>query len=173
VPHVVVTHPCAPRDNLGLIDQLSAQFGATAPVAARAAALRAAIETELAQTRPAAAAEVPVLYLIWREPWMTVARDTYISNMLALVGWRTLPAQDGGERGAARYPAIGGDEGWLPAVQRVLLSSEPYRFTARHIPLARSLCPQARIDCVNGELLSWYGSRAVAGLRYLRGLAGA
>jgi hypothetical protein len=31
------------------------------------------------------------LYLIWREPWMSAAPDTYISQTLALVNWRTLP----------------------------------------------------------------------------------
>jgi hypothetical protein len=33
------------------------------------------------------------------------------------------------------------------------------------------LAPQARVQLVDGELLSWYGPRAVAGLRYLRELA--
>ena len=172
VPHVLVTHPCTPSDNLALIERLRAEFGALAPVAERAAALRDALASELALTR-AGDVDLRVLYLIWREPWMTVARDTYISNLLALVGWHTLPALTGGEHGAARYPVVAGDEPWLADVQRVLLSSEPYRFTARHIPLARTLCPGASVHCVNGELLSWYGSRAIAGLRYLRALASA
>lgn len=173
VPHVVVTHPCAPQDNLALIEQMTAEFGDLAPVAERAAALREAIAAQLALTHAARAADVQVLYLIWRKPWMTVARDTYISKMLALVGWHTLPALSGGERGAARYPVVGGEEPWLASVQRVLLSSEPYRFGPQHFALARTLCPGARVDCVNGELLSWYGSRAVAGLRYLRELSSA
>jgi hypothetical protein len=32
-----------------------------------------------------------VLYVIWRKPWMTVARETYIGATLARVGWDTLP----------------------------------------------------------------------------------
>ena len=173
VPHVVVTHPCAPADNLSLIDQLQGEFAAVAKVRERAGALRQALQRELALTQAAACGGADVLYLIWREPWMTVARDTYISNMLALVGWRTMPAVAGGESGAARYPALRGDEAWLASVQRVLLSSEPYRFTEQHLPLASALCPGARVQLVDGELLSWYGSRAVAGLRYLRALAAA
>jgi hypothetical protein len=58
-------------------------------------------------------------------------------------------------------------------VQEVLLSSEPYRFTAQHLAEARVLCPNARAQLVDGELLSWYGARAVAGLRYLREIADA
>jgi hypothetical protein len=56
-------------------------------------------------------------------------------------------------------------------VQQVLLSSEPYRFGADHVAEAQRLCPNARVRLVDGELLSWYGPRAVLGLRYLRELA--
>jgi ABC-type Fe3+-hydroxamate transport system substrate-binding protein len=166
VPHVVVTHPCDPGDNLALIDQVAEAFGAQPGVAARAAALRAEIERELAV--PAAGSGQAVLYLIWHDPWMTVARDTYISRMLARIGWLSLPAVDGGTAGAARYPVVHGDEPWLADAQRVLLSSEPFAFDASHAAQAQALCPRARLQRVDGELLSWYGPRAAAGLRYLR-----
>jgi ABC-type Fe3+-hydroxamate transport system substrate-binding protein len=169
VPHVVVTHPCAPQDVDSLVAELAQTFDAAPGVAARADALRAELRSELAAT--SAAADVPVLYLIWREPWMTVARDTYISRLLAHVGWRTLPAADGGPHGAGRYPTLTGDEPWLAGVREVLLSSEPYAFDASHLEEARALCPQARVRLVDGELLSWYGPRTAAGLRYLRTLA--
>ena len=112
-----------------------------------------------------------VLYLIWHGPWMTVARDTYLSRMLARIGWQTLPEATGGCAGAARYPALAGSEPWLADVERVLLSSEPFAFGATHIAEAGALCPAARVQRVDGELLGWYGARAVAGLRYLRTLA--
>ena len=53
----------------------------------------------------------------------------------------------------------------------LLLSSEPYRFGTEHLAQAQALCPNARVRLVDGELISWYGPRAAAGLRYLRGLA--
>jgi ABC-type Fe3+-hydroxamate transport system substrate-binding protein len=171
VPELIVTHPCGPADNPALIDQLAACFAAEPGVAQRAAALRAAIESELALTARASFAPQRVLYLIWRGPWMTVARDTYISRMLGSVGWQTLPAQAGGTSGAARYPVIEPDAAWLAEVDRVLLSSEPHRFEPAHVREAQALCPQARVQPVDGELLSWYGPRAVAGLRYARALA--
>jgi hypothetical protein len=167
----VVTHPCAPDDNLALVDQLAELFGARSGVRERAAVLRDALSAELAATRARSFPSQAVLYLIWHGPWMTVARDTYISRLLGLVGWQTLPGVAGGEQGASRYPAIGGDEPWLRSVQRVLLSSEPFRFDDRHLAQAQALCPQARVQRVDGELLSWYGARAVPGLRYLRELA--
>ncbi len=169
VPQVIVTHPCGPHDVDALIGQIAEAFSALPGVADRAAALRAELRAELAVTT--ARADVPVLYLIWRQPWMTVARDTYISRLLACVGWQTLPAQDGGDHGAARYPTLRGHEPWLGDVREVLLSSEPYAFTSEHIAHAQALCPQARVRLVDGELLSWYGPRTAAGLRYLRELS--
>ena len=171
VPEAIVTHPCAPEDNLALIEQLRAAFGGVHGVDARAAALRHEIELELAATKPAGREATQVLYLIWREPWMTVARDTYISRMLARVHWLSQPNAQGGATGAARYPVLHGEEPWLRGVERVLLSSEPYRFDAGHLSAAQALCPQAKVQLVDGELLSWYGPRAAAGLRYLRTLA--
>jgi ABC-type Fe3+-hydroxamate transport system substrate-binding protein len=171
VPQVLVTHPCDPEDNLALLDQMTAAFGTEPGVAGRAAALAAELRQALVECAAPAGAAERVLYLIWREPWMTVARDTYIARMLERVGWRTLPAVDGGPRGAARYPIVEPGEPWLAEVDRVLLSSEPYRFTNAHLAEAQALCPRARVQFVDGELISWYGPRAAAGLRYLRGLA--
>ena len=168
-PEIVVTHPLGPEDNLALVAQLAAVFVGLADVTA-AASLQAALARELAATRPDGRPEQKVLYLIWHEPWMTVARDTYLSRMLARIGWLTLPAVEGGTAGAARYPPLAGDEPWLGSVERVLLSSEPFAFEARHVAAAQALCPGARVQGVDGELLSWYGARAVAGLAYLRAL---
>ena len=173
VPQIVVTHPLGPEDNLALVAQLAAHFGHVAGVPERAAALTRELQAELVQTRPAAWPEQRVLYLIWRDPWMTVARDTYLSRMLARVNMHTLPEVLGGDTGAARYPAFAGTETWLAQVQRVLLSSEPYAFGTQHLDEAQRLCPNARVQLVDGEMLSWFGARAVPGLRYLRKLANA
>lgn len=170
-PQIVVTHPLGPEDNLALIDQLLDHFGALEGVAERAERLRASLCDELERTRPDGRPLQRVLYLIWRDPWMTVARDTYIARMLGRVNWQTLPALDGGASGAARYPVVRGGEAWLAEVDQVLLSSEPYAFTQAHVDEAKVLCPNARVRLVDGEMLSWYGARALPGLRYLRQIA--
>ncbi len=172
-PEIVVTHPLAPEDNLALVDRMLGAFGAGSGVAERAALLQAELRRELALTCAEGRPIRRVLCLIWHEPWMTVARDTYLSRMLARIGWLTWPEIDGGEAGAARYPRLQGDEPWLTEIDEVLLSSEPYRFEASYISQARALCPNANVRWVDGELLSWYGPRAVPGLRYLRALAAA
>ena len=130
-PEIVVTHPLGARGQPGAGRHSSPRCSrGPAEVAARADALSAALARELAATRPEGRPELRVLYLIWHDPWMTVARDTYLSRMLARIGWRTLPAVEGGAAGAARYPPLVGDEPWLGSVERVLLSSEPFAFDA-------------------------------------------
>ena len=170
-PRLLVTHPRSAEDNLPLLDQMRAEFGHLPGAAQRADALQRALSAELAAGPTAGAPAQRVLYLIWRNPWMTVARDTYIASMLQRIHWHTLPEATGGEHGAARYPVVHGQEPWLAQVQRVLLSSEPYPFGAADVAAAQALCPQAEVQHVDGELLSWYGVRAIEGLRYLRRLA--
>jgi hypothetical protein len=185
VPNIVVTHPCRPADNLVLVDQLLEAFSSAMAlepevwrsVCARAARLKQQLNQRLSQLQAVQAQCEPtqVLYLIWREPWMTVARDTYISRMLELINWHSLPALDGGDGvqtpGDTRYPVLKGDEPWLAKVQRVLLSSEPYSFKDEHLKQVQSWLPLAVVQLVDGEMLSWYGSRAVQGLDYLVGLS--
>lgn len=172
VPQLIVTHQRRPEDNLALFEQLRDAFAEQPGVNARAAALSAEFAAALARCRQQAWPGERVLYLIWREPWMTVARDTYISTLLAEAGWQTWPDVLGGEHGAGRYPVLTGGEPWLAQIDRVLLSSEPYRFGPEHLAEAQALCPQARVQLVDGELLSWWGARGAAGLDHLRTLAG-
>jgi hypothetical protein len=104
---------------------------------------------------------------------MTIARDTYISAMLRLANWQTWPDATGGFAGANRYPTFDFDDPALAGVERVLLASEPYRFTAKHRD-ALAADPRLAgktVQLVDGERISWYGSRAIEGLDYLRELA--
>jgi ABC-type Fe3+-hydroxamate transport system substrate-binding protein len=161
VPHVVVTHPNAPRDNLALARLMGGIFG----VEEAAERWCAAFEAEYAFLRAAPPGPPrTVLYCIWQDPWMTVSNGTYIASMLGELGWR-VPAIGAGER----YPRFAWSEELVAGLDAVLLSTEPYRFTAEH---ADALEKQIGIPVllVDGEMMSWYGSRALEGLRYLRRL---
>jgi len=164
IPHVIVTHPLAPRDNLDLYRL----FGGIFNCSARAEALCREFEQAF-DAVAGACRHLPrqnVLYLIWRSPWMTVSRDTYISRTLALAGWDTLPAA-----AEARYPRLELDPALLTSVHHVLLSSEPYRFRARDVAALQKLVPtttHTRARLIDGAMISWYGSRAIQGLAYLR-----
>jgi len=159
IPNVIVTHPCTPEDNFGLYRLFGRIFERDAEAGRLAADLAAALDA----ARAVAASLPPerVLYLIWREPWMSVSRDTYISATLRAVGWETVPGET-----SSRYPEIAWQASAVADAQRVLLSSEPYRFRALHLDEVARLSgrPTALID---GKMTSWYGSRAAAGLRYL------
>lgn len=105
------------------------------------------------------------IYLIWREPWMAVGSDTFIGSLLEKMGIHLQnPAQMG------RYPEI--DAQWIQrcGAENILLSSEPYPFKTKHIEELQQLLPQARIQLVDGELFSWYGSRLRHSAKYLKEL---
>ncbi|QJD98922.1 ABC transporter substrate-binding protein [Massilia forsythiae] len=163
VPHIVVTHPNTPRDNLALARLMGAVFC----VEEAAARWCAAFEREYAALRALRPGPPrTVLYCIWQDPWMTVSQDTYIASMLAELGWRVPALPD-----TARYPRFNWSDDLVDGLDAVLLSTEPHRFTERH---ADALERQIGIPVllVDGEMMSWYGSRALEGLRYLRRLRG-
>ena len=161
-PHVIVTHPNAPEDNVALYQMLGQIFD----VHVRAEELAAELQRELDTCRATAWPTERVLYLIWKNPWMAVASDTYIARSLSCVGWHvTIPA--GGWSGAARYPVIADIGAATQNVDRVLLSSEPFMFRQMHVAELRSQL-NVPVDLIDGEMTSWYGSRAIRGLAYLR-----
>jgi ABC-type Fe3+-hydroxamate transport system substrate-binding protein len=167
VPHIVVTHPNAPEDNLALFRLLGGVFDAESAAAELCAQMQAELDACAARQRGYERwPPERVLYLIWKDPWMTVAADTYIARTLAQIGWQ-VPHPPGGWSGAARYPALALED-WVPQVDRVLLSSEPYAFNAADVQALRARFAGTPVDLIDGEMTSWYGVRAIGGLRYLR-----
>jgi ABC-type Fe3+-hydroxamate transport system substrate-binding protein len=158
VPHVVVTHPNAPHDNLALARLLGGIFGAHDAAETWCAAFASELAALRAEARGPART---VLYCIWQDPWMAVSPGTYIAAMLAELGWR-VPVL-----ATERYPRFDWSSLLVDGLDAVLLSTEPYRFTEAH---ADALEKQIGIPVclIDGEMMSWYGSRALAGLRYLR-----
>jgi ABC-type Fe3+-hydroxamate transport system substrate-binding protein len=155
VPNLIVTHPLAPLDNLALYRQIGNAFGKER----EAELLCRQFEAAFLEIQNGKHPERKVLYLIWKDPWMTVSRDTYVSRTLALFGLETLP-----ETAQARYPELESLE--VEGVERVLLSTEPYRFRESHRDeMQRQL--GLPVSLIDGEMTSWYGPRAIAGLRYL------
>lgn len=104
------------------------------------------------------------LYLIWREPFMSVGGDTFVHAMLAEAGFVNVC----GER--ERYPTLTPDELAALAPEVVLLSSEPYPFQEKHRAEVAALVGEARVVLADGELFSWYGSRILRAPDYFRRL---
>ena len=176
VPNVIVTHPLGPLDNLPLYRLLGGIFGRESKAADLCEDFQKAYVNAVG-----ACADLPrerVLYLIWKSPWMTVSRDTYISRTLAAIGWDTLETDS-----KDRYPKIELTPELLSGADRILLSSEPYAFRERHLEEIRQILfaddtdfvptpmeqPESSVtvSLIDGEMTSWYGSRAIEGMKYL------
>ncbi len=102
-------------------------------------------------------------YLIWRKPWMTVNSDTFIDALLTQAGGHNV---FGGRD--ERYPAVSAAEIAAADPAVVLLSTEPFPFAdarADELAQATGLGPE-RFRIVDGQLLSWHGSRTPAGIDY-------
>jgi iron complex transport system substrate-binding protein len=98
-----------------------------------------------------------VLYMIWRNPWMTVSHDTFIGSVLQKCGI-SVPSF------ATRYPQIELES--YPREQTLLLfSSEPYPFGKHQQRLREIANPYA---LVNGEMFSWFGLRSLQFLEELQ-----
>jgi ABC-type Fe3+-hydroxamate transport system substrate-binding protein len=163
VPNLVVTHPLQPRDNLDLFRMLGGMFDR----GERAEALCQDFEIALraVMTFAPRLTDQRVLYLIWKDPWMTISPNTYIARMLELVRWRPVSTDT-----RVRYPTVQMTKKLLDGVDIVLFSSEPFKFTEDHISEFREKfkLPRKIMRMIDGEMVSWYGSRAIQGLNYLR-----
>lgn len=102
-----------------------------------------------------------VAYFIWKDPWMTVGKDTYIHHVLKRYHLRNVFGNQ------IRYPKTTLKELASKNPDLILLSSEPYPFKEKHIQEIKEACPVAKIELVNGEWFSWYGSRMVKAFKEL------
>ena len=106
---------------------------------------------------------VSALYMIWNKPMMAAGQNTFINSMMELCGLRNAVKESG-------YPII--TEKKINALQPdlILLSSEPFPYSGKHIPSFKVMVPESKVICVNGEFYSWYGSRMALAPKYFTDL---
>ena len=116
-----------------------------------------------AQRAAAALPGVRFAYLIWRKPWMSVSGDTFAHSLLALAGGVNVFCER-----PERYPELTDEELREARPSILLLGSEPFPFAETHRDeLARIVdMDRSCIHLVDGEYLSWYGSRTPDGIDY-------
>src|SRR5690606_39338919 len=79
-----------------------------------------------------------VAYAIWKDPWIWVGGDNYISDMLRLMGWTNVLADQ------ERYPRLEREAIMALSCDLILLSTEPYPFSDAHIRECRREFPGQR-----------------------------
>lgn len=150
--------------------QMILQLGEVVNKAAAAKALVARIKNAFEQfynfraTTPLK--PLRVAYFIWRMPYMVAANNTFIHHLLEQCGFKNVFAGNDFER----YPEVTAQQLAEANPDVILLSSEPYPFKEKHVAEFQSICKNAKIITVDGELFSWYGSRLAAAPDYFKGL---
>lgn len=95
-----------------------------------------------------------VIYMIWKKPWMSVSRETYIGSVLEALGAKLMVFPD-----ESKYPVIELEE---YKNSFFLFSSEPFPFHKKMGEL-KGLGVEGAI--VNGESYSWFGVRSLEFLK--------
>ncbi len=137
------------------------QVGALTGTESKAADLCKKIYQAFSQLKPMTPRK-KTLYLIWKDPYMSVGADTFIHDMLDRCGLENVLGQE------TRYPEVSPDT--TPSPELILLSSEPFPFNEQHMKEVQQHWPEARIKLVDGEFFSWYGSRPLEACDYFEGL---
>lgn len=162
---VWVTYPRTVAEAIRMIRELGELTGTAARAAAIADECEAMLERVSADRAGRRARRV--FYAIWREPWMTIGRDTYIHDMLRVCGGANVFADR-----PERYPTVTLEDVAAREPDVILLPDEPYRFRRTHVSeLARydhmPAVREQRIHLVDGKPFSWHGPRIAEALRTL------
>ncbi len=115
--------------------------------------------------KPGAAMSKTVAYFIWKDPYMVAGKNTFIDNILARAGFDNCSQ-------LSRYPELSSQQIGELQPDIIFLSSEPYPFKDVHVKEMETICPDAKVLVVDGEMFSWYGSRLLYTPSYLKTLAG-
>ena len=103
-----------------------------------------------------------IAYCIWRNPYMVAGNNTFINDMLSRCGFNNVFASPQ----LTRYPEVTSEQIAAANPNIIFLSSEPFPFGEKHIQEFKTICPNAQVMIVDGELFSWYGSRLVSSPPY-------
>lgn len=106
--------------------------------------------------------KLKVAYLIWKDPYLVAAKNTFIDELLKYL------ELDNFFENQERYPEWKPDANNVPDV--IFLSSEPYPFQEKHALEIQSILPNSSIHLVDGEMFSWYGSRLQWSFDYFKKL---
>ena len=160
--NVFVTHPRNCEDSIAHIRGLGMLTGCE-----KAAEILARAQEEALLRLPHRSKIPTVLYLIWKNPYMTINKDTYVHSLIENGGGKNPFGAN-----PKRYPEISLEDIHCVNPDAILLPSEPYHFkeTDREELLRDSSLKAAKkgnIFLINGEDTCWFGPRMGKGLLIL------
>jgi len=166
---VYTTYPRTVEQGIAMVGELGSLTGTEGRASAIAASLEAVYREVSQEVR--GQRRLRTFCPIWRRPYMSINRDTYIHEVLRTCGGENIFAAS-----HHRYPKTSLAEVVDLKPEIILLPDEPYPFHPRHLadfqPFAGFIPALAtgRVHFVDGKLLSWYGPRIGESLRTLRAL---
>jgi ABC-type Fe3+-hydroxamate transport system substrate-binding protein len=116
------------------------------------------------ETIQPAAHSLRTAYLIWQEPFMAAGGDTFINAIMQAAGLTNIYSQH------SRYPEITINDLNQKKCELLLLSSEPFPFREKHQAQLQRELPGTNVMLVDGEMFSWYGSRLLKAVPYIKKL---
>jgi iron complex transport system substrate-binding protein len=129
------------------------------------------VETRMRGGVASAAPRFRYVYLIWKDPWMTVGPRTYICDLLRIVGGSN--CLEGEEGPGNDYPTFTESDLLAASPDVLILPDEPYRFHEEHARFFRQRLPASRVALVSGDDFCWHGVRTLRGLEAAAALASA
>jgi ABC-type Fe3+-hydroxamate transport system substrate-binding protein len=128
------------------------------------------VEAGMREWAAALAPSFRYVYLIWKDPWMTIGPRTYIADLLRRVGG-SLSLEESSDAGASDYPVTTEGEIVASRPDTLILPDEPYRFRERDAAFWRARLPvSTRVVLVSGDDFCWHGTRTLRGLEAARRL---
>lgn len=103
-----------------------------------------------------------VAYVIWKNPYMVVGKNTYIQSLLQKMGFVN-PFIDY----EGRYPAISEEDLWDAQLDYLFLATEPFPFQEKHVKEFRKQLPHTKPMIIDGEMF-WYGAKMLEAVHYFK-----
>ncbi len=107
---------------------------------------------------------ISFVYFMWHNPYMVAGADTFISELCTQVGWHNAMHHHN------RYPEVSLEMDAIKNADVLFFSSEPFPFQQKHIE-ALPVALQQKAILVDGEMMSWYGSRLLQAAAYFTQLS--
>jgi Periplasmic binding protein len=127
------------------------------------------------------AARLSALIMVWKSPWMASGAGTYVESLLGCCGidnvmggvktkWIRMALNMEPAPAIESFNHSGGAKKMIYLLPRVpdvvLLPTEPFAFSETDRDDFAQLLPRERVHVVDGQLLTWWLSRTVEGLKY-------